>query len=165
MNKWGFFYGLLDCAAQLARYHEPEQMSPTLLRNLAQLLAESEFEEFRWKVREIIPSLRLRQDSEQTIPSMRSSRRQSEQAVISIGPRRNSEQSAGHLALVEPQYASEKASSRMTCAPSLDSGLSPATTVDPDEIQPCWRESESMARHCTDIHALPSALHAQLTLG
>ncbi|KAL8748491.1 MAG: hypothetical protein Q9184_007263 [Pyrenodesmia sp. 2 TL-2023] len=156
MNKWNFFYGLLDCAAQLAHYHGPEQMSPTLLENLRQLLAESEFEEFRWKVREIVPTLRLRHDSAQTT-STRSSRQHSEGPAASVKPRKNSEQSAAHLSLVEPQWASEKASSETTSAASLNGGLSPATTVNPDEIQPCTRENDSMVGICTDKKALPLA--------
>ncbi|KAI4188321.1 MAG: hypothetical protein LQ346_005333 [Caloplaca aetnensis] len=123
MNKWGFFYGLLDCAAQLARYHGPEQLSPTLLRNLEQLLAESEFEEFRWKVREITTSF--------------------------------NEQSTSPSALAEAQWASEKTSSGTTSAPSLGVGLSPATTVDPDVIQPCTQEGDSMTGHCTEMRAVP----------
>ncbi|KAL8704700.1 MAG: hypothetical protein Q9201_002162 [Fulgogasparrea decipioides] len=54
MNKWYFFYGLLDCAAQLARHLLPEQMPADLLGGLERLMNEADFEEFRWKVVEIL---------------------------------------------------------------------------------------------------------------
>ncbi|KAL8708755.1 MAG: hypothetical protein Q9220_006397 [cf. Caloplaca sp. 1 TL-2023] len=53
LNKWYFFYGLLDCASQVAGYLKPGQISDELLRVLVRLLRISDFEEFRWKVLEI----------------------------------------------------------------------------------------------------------------
>ena len=53
MNMWYFFYGLLDCVAQLARDLPPREMSVGLQDKFIQLLEESEFEEFRWKTMEI----------------------------------------------------------------------------------------------------------------
>ena len=53
MDKWYFFYGLLDCVAQLARHVRPRQISRELLSTLKQLMEESEYEEFRWKIIEI----------------------------------------------------------------------------------------------------------------
>ncbi|KAL8951014.1 MAG: hypothetical protein Q9222_002990 [Ikaeria aurantiellina] len=53
MNKWYFFYGLLDCAKQLAGYLEPGHFSNDLILVLGRLLRTSDFEEFRWKVLEI----------------------------------------------------------------------------------------------------------------
>lgn len=128
MNKWYFFYGLLDCAAQVARHLEPEQMSPELLENLRQLMAESEFEEFRWKVREIFPAVE--------------------------GPRlrQNSEQQAGFHALMRAQTSSGR-SSEMTSAPSIPVGLSPATTVSSDEIQPCPQQHDPVPTECMNKQA------------
>ncbi|KAL8738320.1 MAG: hypothetical protein Q9181_000863 [Wetmoreana brouardii] len=54
MNKWYFFYGLLDCAAQLARHLRPQQMPADVLGGLERLMNEADFEEFRWKVVEIL---------------------------------------------------------------------------------------------------------------
>jgi len=54
LNKWYFFYGLLDCAAQLARHLRPGQLPAPFLRRLERLMEETEFEEFRWKVTEIL---------------------------------------------------------------------------------------------------------------
>ncbi|KAL8825689.1 MAG: hypothetical protein Q9170_007696 [Blastenia crenularia] len=53
MNKWYFFYGLLDCAAQLARRLPSDQISTNLLKTFARIMEESEFEELRWKITEI----------------------------------------------------------------------------------------------------------------
>ncbi len=53
MDKWYFFYGLLDCVAQLARHVRPGQISRELLSTLKLLMEESEYEEFRWKIIEI----------------------------------------------------------------------------------------------------------------
>ncbi|KAL8717606.1 MAG: hypothetical protein Q9225_005160 [Loekoesia sp. 1 TL-2023] len=53
LNKWYFFYGLLDCAAQLARGLGPDWISARLLGMFARIMEESEFEEFRWKILEI----------------------------------------------------------------------------------------------------------------
>ncbi|KAL8732601.1 MAG: hypothetical protein Q9166_002574 [cf. Caloplaca sp. 2 TL-2023] len=53
MDKWYFFYGLLDCVAQLARYVRPGQISAELLSTLKQLMEESEYDELRWKIIEI----------------------------------------------------------------------------------------------------------------
>ncbi|KAL8911325.1 MAG: hypothetical protein Q9171_003490 [Xanthocarpia ochracea] len=53
MDKWYFFYGLLDCVAQLARHVRPRQISRELLSTLKQLMEKSEYEEFRWKIIEI----------------------------------------------------------------------------------------------------------------
>jgi len=54
LNKWYFFYGLLDCAAQLARQLRPGQLPAAFLGRLERLMEETEFEEFRWKVTEIL---------------------------------------------------------------------------------------------------------------
>lgn len=54
MDKWYFFYGLLDCVAQLARYVRAEQFSVRLLSTLKQLMEESEYDELRWKILEIL---------------------------------------------------------------------------------------------------------------
>lgn len=54
MNKWYFFYGLLDCYAQLARHLRCQDMPSDILAWLKRLLELSEFEEFRWKVIEIL---------------------------------------------------------------------------------------------------------------
>ncbi|KAL8684648.1 MAG: hypothetical protein Q9224_006215, partial [Gallowayella concinna] len=53
LNKWYFFYGLLDCVAQLARRLGPGQLHMELLVMMKQLMEESDFEEFRWKIIEI----------------------------------------------------------------------------------------------------------------
>lgn len=53
LNKWHFFYGLLDCAAQLVNWLRPEQISIELLKTFVYISEESEFEEFRWKIIEI----------------------------------------------------------------------------------------------------------------
>ncbi|KAL8847263.1 MAG: hypothetical protein Q9221_007687 [Calogaya cf. arnoldii] len=53
MDKWYFFYGLLDCLAQVARHAGPGQLSTELLALLKQLMEESEYEELRWKILEI----------------------------------------------------------------------------------------------------------------
>lgn len=54
LNKWYFFYGLLDCAAQLARQLGPGQLPAAFLGRLKRLMEETEFEEIRWKVTEIL---------------------------------------------------------------------------------------------------------------
>lgn len=53
LNKWYFFYGLLDCAAQLARGLGSGWISAKLLGTFARIMEESEFEEFGWKILEI----------------------------------------------------------------------------------------------------------------
>ncbi|KAL9031616.1 MAG: hypothetical protein Q9196_000373 [Gyalolechia fulgens] len=53
LNKWYQFYGLLDCAGQLFSCLRPEQISIELLKKFAQILEQSEFKEFRWKIIEI----------------------------------------------------------------------------------------------------------------
>ncbi|KAL8798156.1 MAG: hypothetical protein Q9182_006907 [Xanthomendoza sp. 2 TL-2023] len=53
MNKWYFFYGLLDCVGQLAQHVRPDQLPEELLFMIKQLMEESDFEEFRWKIIEI----------------------------------------------------------------------------------------------------------------
>ncbi|KAL9599701.1 MAG: hypothetical protein Q9219_003689 [cf. Caloplaca sp. 3 TL-2023] len=53
MNKWYAFYGLLDCIRQMAHCLPPGQLSPALLEKFKQLVEDSEFEEFRWKIIEV----------------------------------------------------------------------------------------------------------------
>ncbi|KAL8644902.1 MAG: hypothetical protein Q9226_007535, partial [Calogaya cf. arnoldii] len=53
MDKWYFFYGLLDCLGQVARHAGPGQLSTELLTLLKQLMEASEYEELRWKILEI----------------------------------------------------------------------------------------------------------------
>lgn len=50
LNKWYFFYGLLDCVAQLAPL---VQIPADLLERLRQLGEDVEWEEFGWKIEEI----------------------------------------------------------------------------------------------------------------
>ncbi|KAL8939527.1 MAG: hypothetical protein Q9216_003313 [Gyalolechia sp. 2 TL-2023] len=73
LDKWHFFYGLLDCAAQLVRWLRPEQISIELLRTFTNISEESEFEEFRWKIVEI--SLVCSQARTGSIPFRETSRR------------------------------------------------------------------------------------------
>ncbi|KAI4248601.1 MAG: hypothetical protein LQ352_005892 [Teloschistes flavicans] len=54
LNNWYFFYGLLDCVAQLAPYHDLVQIPADLLRKLRQLGKSTEWEEFGWKIEEIL---------------------------------------------------------------------------------------------------------------
>ena len=54
MNQWYFFYGLLDCHAQLARYMRPEDMPDDIVAQLKALFDTSEWEQLRWKVMEIL---------------------------------------------------------------------------------------------------------------
>ncbi|KAL9582736.1 MAG: hypothetical protein Q9212_003119 [Teloschistes hypoglaucus] len=54
MNKWYFFYGLLDCVAQLAPYRDLVQIPADLLESLRQLRENTEWEEFSWKIEEIL---------------------------------------------------------------------------------------------------------------
>ncbi|KAL8868784.1 MAG: hypothetical protein Q9174_004755, partial [Haloplaca sp. 1 TL-2023] len=54
MNQWYFFYGLLDCYAQLAQYIRPEDMPADIVAQLKTLLVTSEWEQLRWKVMEIL---------------------------------------------------------------------------------------------------------------
>ena len=53
MDKWYFFYGLLDCLSQVARHTRHGQLSVELFAMLKQLMEESEYEELRWKILEI----------------------------------------------------------------------------------------------------------------
>ena len=53
MDKWYFFYGLLDCLGQVARHARTGQLDRELFSMLKQLMEESEYEEFRWKILEI----------------------------------------------------------------------------------------------------------------
>ncbi|KAL8810971.1 MAG: hypothetical protein Q9200_002161 [Gallowayella weberi] len=53
MNKWYFFYGLLSCVAQLAHCLRPGQLPEEDLVLLKQLMENTDFEEFRWKIIEI----------------------------------------------------------------------------------------------------------------
>ncbi|KAL8787533.1 MAG: hypothetical protein Q9213_002191 [Squamulea squamosa] len=53
MDRWYFFFGLLDCVAQLAPHVQPGQLSVELLSILRRLMEESEYEELRWKIIEI----------------------------------------------------------------------------------------------------------------
>lgn len=74
LNKWYFFYGLLDCAAQLLRYLQPEQVPIRLRRTFAEIVQKSEFEEFRWKIIEIfLVCLRPRIRSQSLRESLRTS--------------------------------------------------------------------------------------------
>ncbi|KAL8770005.1 MAG: hypothetical protein Q9194_005295 [Teloschistes cf. exilis] len=56
LNKWYFFYGLLDCVAQLAPYHDQGlvQFPADLHQALIQLGKDTEWEEFGWKIEEIL---------------------------------------------------------------------------------------------------------------
>ncbi|KAL8957398.1 MAG: hypothetical protein Q9183_006070 [Haloplaca sp. 2 TL-2023] len=54
MNQWYFFYGLLDCHAQLARYMRPDDMPADVVAYLKHLFVASEWEQLRWKVMEIL---------------------------------------------------------------------------------------------------------------
>jgi len=49
LDKWHFFFGLLDCAVQLARYLPPSQIPERLQSVLAQLMLDTGFEGFRGK--------------------------------------------------------------------------------------------------------------------
>ncbi|KAL8668386.1 MAG: hypothetical protein Q9168_006984 [Polycauliona sp. 1 TL-2023] len=53
MDKWYFFYGLLDCLAQVARHIRHGHLSVDLFSMLKKLMEESEYEELRWKILEI----------------------------------------------------------------------------------------------------------------
>ncbi|KAL8984109.1 MAG: hypothetical protein Q9205_001847 [Flavoplaca limonia] len=53
MDKWYFFYGLLDCISQVARHTRHGQLSVELFAMQKQLMEESEYEELRWKILEI----------------------------------------------------------------------------------------------------------------
>lgn len=53
MDKWYFFYGLLDCLSQVTRHTRHGQLSVDLFAMLKQLMEESEYEELRWKILEI----------------------------------------------------------------------------------------------------------------
>lgn len=53
MDKWYFFYGLLDCLGQVARHARTGQLSVELFSMLKQLMDKSEYEELRWKILEI----------------------------------------------------------------------------------------------------------------
>ncbi|KAI4253009.1 MAG: hypothetical protein L6R42_007739 [Xanthoria sp. 1 TBL-2021] len=53
MDKWYFFYGLLDCLVQVARHARSGQLPVELFSRLKQLMDESEYEELRWKILEI----------------------------------------------------------------------------------------------------------------
>ncbi|KAL8888602.1 MAG: hypothetical protein Q9215_003992 [Flavoplaca cf. flavocitrina] len=53
MDKWYFFYGLLDCVSQVARHTRHGQLSVELFAMQKQLMEESEYEELRWKILEI----------------------------------------------------------------------------------------------------------------
>ncbi len=53
MDKWYFFYGLLDCLSQVARHISHGQLSVELFAMLKQLMEESEYAELRWKIMEI----------------------------------------------------------------------------------------------------------------
>lgn len=68
LNKWYFFNGLLDCAAQLFRYLRLEQVSVKLRKTFAIILQESEFEEFRWKIIEIFLICLRPQIESQSLP-------------------------------------------------------------------------------------------------
>lgn len=135
MNAWNFFYGLLDCAAQVSHHIKPEHISSEFLSNLKQLMVESEFEEFRWKIREILSAM-----EEKTLPQ-------------------SSEKQAGSLPLLDAQLASEQASSLLISEPSTREGFSPATTVASDEIQPCLTQDTSVPVARTDKQA--DASHSQ----
>ncbi|KAL8686800.1 MAG: hypothetical protein Q9218_006856 [Villophora microphyllina] len=54
LNKWYFFYGLLDCVGQLAPYYSVVQFPADLLERLRHLEKDTEWEEFRWKIEEIL---------------------------------------------------------------------------------------------------------------
>lgn len=53
MDKWYFFYGLLDCLGQVARHARSGQLLVELFTLLKELMEESEYEELRWKILEI----------------------------------------------------------------------------------------------------------------
>lgn len=66
MDKWYFFYGLLDCLGQVARRARAGQLSVELFSMLKQLMEESEYEELRWKILEIFEAYApLRRDVHQ----------------------------------------------------------------------------------------------------
>ncbi|KAI4090550.1 MAG: hypothetical protein LQ344_004691 [Seirophora lacunosa] len=135
MNKWYFFYGLLDCAVQVSRHVEPENISSDFVRNLKQLMAETEFEEFRWKISEFLP------------------------AIEETRRRQNGAQQAGFLAIVRGQSASRKASGSLTPESSFGIETSPATTVASDEIQASSAQDTFPPVERTDLQA--SASHSQ----
>lgn len=54
MDKWYFFYGLLDCLSQVACHIRHGQQSVALFAMLGQLMEASEYEELRWKILEIL---------------------------------------------------------------------------------------------------------------
>ncbi|KAL8994326.1 MAG: hypothetical protein Q9169_005674 [Polycauliona sp. 2 TL-2023] len=53
MDEWYFFYGLLDCLAQVARHIRHGTLSVELFSMLKYLMEESEYDELRWKILEI----------------------------------------------------------------------------------------------------------------
>ncbi|KAH0537561.1 hypothetical protein FGG08_005660 [Glutinoglossum americanum] len=64
LNKYFYFYGLLDCAAQLGRILHPDELPAEMKLRMMRLLLGSKVPQFRWKATEILLSFTATRDRE-----------------------------------------------------------------------------------------------------
>ncbi|KAL8767351.1 MAG: hypothetical protein Q9209_006114 [Squamulea sp. 1 TL-2023] len=131
MDKWYFFFGLLDCVAQLAPHVRPGQMSAALLSTLRRLVEESEYEELRWKIIEIFHAYE---------PTHRNIHRWL--AMVRGGPNNDN---AGVLV----ELAAVRTIARQSMLPDVEAG-SPISIADSDTIEPLPTTDESLLTNSTD---------------